>query len=201
MMNKSKIFTLFSLLALTFALSSVASAAGELRDADAFYYNGGFKKLSVTQNMKYYIPSSTYREFGDYIDDAFSDYSSISGVDFGFREVDWIEDADLSILSTTENGSYDGLPGIMIPCNWSGSTCNKVSYNSRWDMAAVFLLPDNMKNDGYSSTNRHKTVVHEIGHVYALEHQPKGVNSVMVPGKATITSPTSLDKSNLKWKY
>ncbi|CAM3333045.1 MULTISPECIES: hypothetical protein [Brevibacillus] len=200
-MKKSKYFTIISFLSLTLALSGVASAAGELKDANAFYYNGGFKDISVTENMKYYIPSYTWDQFGDYIDDSFSDFSSISGVNFGFEEVSWLEDADLFIVDTDEDGTYDGLPGIMIPCNWSGSTCNKVSYNSRWELAAVFLLPDNMEREDFSSINRHKTVLHEIGHAYALEHQPKGVNSVMVPGKLTITSPTSLDISNLKWKY
>jgi hypothetical protein len=195
-------FVIGTFLALTLSLSTIAVAAGELRNSDAFYSGGGYKVLSVTENLKYYVTPDVWNEFGDYIEDAFSDYSSIPGVDFDFQEVDWADEAELIILNTQDDGTYDGLPGIMIPCDWSRTpTCEKTRYQSRWDTAAVFLFPDNMDLKGYNQTNRHKTIVHEIGHAYALVHQPVGVDSVMVGGKSTITSPTSLDISNLQFKY
>lgn len=44
-------FVIGTFLALTLSLSTIAVAAGELRNSDAFYSGGGYKVLSVTENV------------------------------------------------------------------------------------------------------------------------------------------------------
>lgn len=185
------------------ALSSVVSASGPLTGANAFYTGGGFKNLSVVENLRYYVDPTANTTFGSDINDAISAYSSIPSVNFGFEEVDWIDEKPELMIYRSDNNPHLGvLPGIMIPCNYTSSgDCSQTSYNTRWDASVIFLSKTNMDADGYNATNKRKTVAHEFGHVYALEHQSPGVNSIMVGGKGTITSPTSLDINNLQWKY
>ncbi|GEB35932.1 MULTISPECIES: hypothetical protein [Brevibacillus] len=201
-MNKRKNITAL-MIALSISLCSVVSASGPLTGAKAFYSGGGFKNLSVTQNLRYMVAPSAKSLFSEEIDWAISEYSSIDDVNFGFEKVSWISDRpDLMIFNSDDNPHLGDLPGIMLPCNYnSNGACKDTSYNSRWDASVVLLSYDNMKDQDFSPTNRKKTVIHEFGHVYALEHQPANTDSIMVGGKGTLTSPTDLDVSNLQWKY
>jgi len=197
---KKSLFSASLVLSL-FSLGTLVHAAA-YTNGDAFW-TGGYDNRSVYDNIKYYVASDVETSFGKFIDDAISDYSSISGVDFGFSETTDFLDADLMIFNTKEGSAYHGVPGVMVPCDWSGSSCNKVAYESYWDAATILLFPDYMRNHGYSDKQKNKTVVHEFGHVFSLRHQDDpSVSSVMVAGEGnSLTSPTSLDISNLQWKY
>jgi predicted Zn-dependent protease len=58
-----------------------------------------------------------------------------------------------------------------------------------------------MNRDTYSTDNKHKTTMHELGHALSLLHQYDPTVSMMKQGELTYTDPTSLDISNLQWKY
>ncbi|MED1949759.1 hypothetical protein EDM59_30730 [Brevibacillus nitrificans] len=185
-------------LVLLLSLSTIVNA--DYTNSDAFWAGGGYENTSTYNNIEYWVEGEAESKYGTYINDAISDYSSISGVDFGFSEGDDFFNSDLYILVTEENDIYHGMGGVMVPCDWSGGNCNEVGTNTRWDAAGIFIFDDYMNSNNYSSNERNKVIVHEFGHLYALRHQTQA-NSVMYPERTTITSPTSLDISNLQWKY
>lgn len=55
--------------------------------------------------------------------------------------------------------------------------------------------------DNFSNSERHYNMLHELGHALSLAHQPKGEDTVMKQGQHSYTDPTSVDKSNIAWKY
>ncbi|MGG0939858.1 hypothetical protein ABHN11_28025 [Brevibacillus centrosporus] len=207
-MKKKGLLNLLSILMLSLIVCSVASAATEKRGAAAFYSGGGFKNLSITKNIRYYATPEVKNYFGTYITNAINTWSSISGVDFGFTEIkkdgiDWLfEKPELMIFNSDNNPSLQGMGGIMIPCNWdSNFNCNTTSIYSRWDSSTVLVSKDYVETEKYTTANRRWLLVHEIGHMYALDHQDKSIQSVMEHPQGTISTPTSLDLYNLNWKY
>ncbi|EST53809.1 hypothetical protein T458_14975 [Brevibacillus panacihumi W25] len=193
----SKWRVLISSFVLVFLFSS-AVYASDLIGANAFW-SGGFKKQSKYSDLKYYyLRDNPYRS---QIQNAMSTFSSISGLNFGFSEADWALDADVIVAIDKENAKYHGMGGVMVPCNWSESDCNEVKTSEKWDTAAIFLFQDYMERERYTSTEIQKVVSHEFGHVYSLVHQLTNTKSLMYPERTTITKPSSLDISNLKWKY
>jgi len=192
---------LIAILALSlFSLGTLVHAAA-YTDGAAFY-SGGYDDRSVYKNIKYYVPSDANTDYGKYIQDAISDYTSL-GLNFGFSKTTSVQDADLMIFKTKQSPAYNGMPGIMLPCDWSGSNCNYVGYETFWDAATILLFSDWIQDNRLSGAQINKVVVHEFGHVYSLKHQDdKTVQSVMVTGEQVpYTSPTELDIANLKWRY
>jgi len=65
----------------------------------------------------------------------------------------------------------------------------------------IMLHRTNTTNAGFTTANYRKTAMHEFGHALGLDHQDSPTVSVMRSGKLTYSDYSTLDKSNLTWRY
>lgn len=200
-MRKS-IVTLLCLFALC-ALSTTVHGIEGKTNADAFWPGGGFVNSKYAQ-VKYYV-SGAVTDLGyiDFVNDAFREYDSISNADIGFLKTSGSESMLRIVMDDDNTGDYSrDAFGYMLPFKYdSNGTYIEASNYETWVHAKIWLNDWMMDQYRFTPEQRNKTVLHEIGHVFAMDHQYDGVSSVMVSGQISYPDLKPLDISNLQWKY
>ncbi|WP_139490376.1 matrixin family metalloprotease [Brevibacillus dissolubilis] len=186
-------------LSLSVAMGMMAGAgiayAAPLSGSAAFF--GGGLSATEVSSMSYYQDASVGNlGYGTFASDAKADYDGISSANIGYTSAG----SDPMIRAFAGNYGLD-FAGIIDPFKRGGTSYVSAGVNEGWDMVQIRLNDYYMDYYGYSTANRHKTTVHEFGHSLGLMHQDSATDSVMKQGLYTYTNPTSLDISNLQWKY
>ncbi|MGG4495859.1 hypothetical protein [Brevibacillus reuszeri] len=122
---------------MSLAVSSVVSASTPLTGASAFFAGGGFKNLSVVNNLKYYVDPLAKSTFGSDINKAITAYSNIPQVNFNYTEVSWIDEKPNLMIYRSDN--YPQLGGLALTLmfllngnqTYSHSQLDEVATNSK----------------------------------------------------------------------
>lgn len=159
------------------------------------FFSGGLSSSVIAAADYYEDPAISTLGYSYFTANARADYAGISDADIGFLNVYSYTDAEIRFYA----GDYgDDYAGVLQPYKTDGSSA---STTDSWYKAHVILNNGYMDRNDYSNVNKHKTTIHELGHALSLLHQYSPTDSVMKQGKLTYTDPTSLDISNLQWKY
>lgn len=175
-------------------LAFTSGAAVAALSGSSAFFGGGLTAAKIG-NMTYWESSTVSANgYASYASDARNDWQGISNADVDYSNAS--SESTATIRSYAGNYGLD-YAGRIVP--YSGG--REASTNSTWDMVQIILNDYYMDSYGYSNANRHKTTIHEFGHSLGLVHQDSATDSVMKQGLYTYTNPTSLDVSNIQWKY
>ncbi|GED33909.1 hypothetical protein P9G84_31245 [Brevibacillus centrosporus] len=200
---KKKTTAVLSLIAFCLLTTTVYGVDGKT-NANAFWSGGGLS-YSKYAKLKYY----TSRDVTDlgyigYVNDALNEFDSISNADIGFVKSTGSE-SWMQIVVDEDNGSEYARDayGYMSPWKIDPQTTAYVDASNYepWDKTKVWLNDWVMNQYNFTPEQKNKTVIHEIGHVFAMDHQLAGVASVMVQGQLSYPDLKTLDIQNIQWKY
>ncbi|UED67878.1 hypothetical protein [Brevibacillus sp. HD3.3A] len=182
-----KISSLVAILFVVSAFSIPASGSQGKTNANAFWPGGGFSNSKYSK-LTYSTSNAVDRlGYSRYVDDAVNEFDSISDANIGFRKLSSGDGEMLSIVMDEKNSSEYARDafGIMIPFKIDPKTTSyeRASNYETWAYAKIWLNDYMMKQHKFTSDERNKTTIHEIGHAFAMEHQYDGVKSVMVSGQ------------------
>ncbi|WP_411504307.1 hypothetical protein [Brevibacillus centrosporus] len=173
-------------------------------NANAFWPGGGLG-YSKYANLKYYT-SKDVTDLGyiTYVNDAIKEFDSISNADIGFVKSTG-SDSWMQIVVDEDNGSEYARDafGYMSPWKIDPKTTAYVDASNyeTWDKTKVWINDWVMNQYKFTPEQKNKTVIHEIGHVFAMDHQYDGVKSVMVSGQISYPDLQTVDIQNIQWKY
>lgn len=152
-----------------------ASAGNELRNAEAF--SG---KNNYHSNARYLI-STYYPQHEAAYRNAVNKMNAVSGANIRL-----VSGSSPNINMRSINSSN---------YSWYG--------HASWNSNSALLRLNNYTTSGanFTAANYNKTAMHELGHAFYMKHQHSSVNSVLKSGKYSYNDYTSLDKSNLAFRY
>ena len=104
-----------------------------------------------------------------------------------------------SYVSVSEDTNYWG---IALPSCANGFSVSSECVNTvRWTSVRIIGFTKNMDNDGFTTTNKLHTWIHEFGHALSMSHVTEpGVYATMRQGKLNY-SVQGRDRQNLKTKW
>ncbi|QPR69257.1 hypothetical protein I6G82_06490 [Lysinibacillus macroides] len=167
----------------------------DYEDEHAFW-TGGFPASVIKLADYYEDPSVASFGYSYWTANARADYAGISNANIGFTNVGNYADAEIRFFVVSYGDDYGG---IMNPYTSNGTL--DVFMTNTWAKAHVIMNDKFMDDNNFTSTNRHKTTIHELGHAFSMRHQVSPTISVMRQGLLNYTDPQPLDISNLQWKY
>lgn len=144
-------------------------------------------------------------------DTSMNTYGYSNFVTSALPEWDNITNADVSLTTTTIQSnadirlyagdySYMGYFAITKAFNTSGTDIT--GNGSTWYKSSSFFNYPVMNAWAFTSTNKQKTVTHEIGHNIGLNDQDTwDTNSIMRQGRLDIIHPSSIDILNIQNKW
>ncbi|MUV37710.1 hypothetical protein JNUCC1_01516 [Lentibacillus sp. JNUCC-1] len=152
-----------------------ASTGNELRNAEAF--SG---KNNYHSNAKYNISTYYPRHEAAYLN-AINQMNAVSGANIRLAR------------GSTPNINMRSINSSNY--SWYG--------HASWNSNSALLRLNNYTTTraNYTASNYNKTAMHELGHAFYMKHQHSSVGSVMKSGKYPYNSYSSLDKSNLAYRY
>lgn len=150
-------------------------------------------------NLTVYQASSvsTYG-YTSYVNSGLSALDAISNANIGFTSS---SSSTAQVRISANNNTTLDYFALTQPYSSSGTPID-ASQTTSWSYVTLSLNHAVMNSWGFTAANKQKTVTHELGHVLSLNHQTyEDVNSIMKPGKLNISTPSSVDISNLQYKW
>lgn len=165
---------------------------------DAAFFRSGLPKSVVGDCYVFISDSVSDYGYRSYVTSAMTGWGSISSADVDFWTSGSATYADIRVYAGDYGLDYAGLAQ---PYRGSTLVSDPDASTANWSYVIITLNDHYMDHKNYSSANRKKTTIHEFGHALGLRHQPSSTSSVMVQGKRTYSTPQSLDRSNIAYKY
>ncbi|MFC5469037.1 hypothetical protein ACFPPD_09905 [Cohnella suwonensis] len=187
------IATIVALSAITLPTISYA----DLEDEAAFW-TSGFPS-SIISHIDYWEQSTIASLGYDYYTaNSRADWALLPNSDVAYYKTTSQADADLRFFAGDYGSDYWGFTKAYLS---NGTEVINVEDGSVWYKCQILLNDGQMDRDNFTNSNRHHTTLHEVGHALSLAHQFAPTDSAMKQGQLTYTDPTSLDSSNIQWKY
>ncbi|WP_151735943.1 M43 family zinc metalloprotease [Paenibacillus tengchongensis] len=166
-----------------------------LINANAFYPNSF---SSVSNLSVYQAPSVATYGYSTMVTNGLNSYDAITNANIGFTAS---TSTTAQVRISANNTSGLDFFAITQPYTSSGKAISSIE-TTTWGYATVVINNAVMNSWGLTTTNKQKVITHELGHILSLNHQTNlDVNSIMKTGKLTITSPSSVDISNIQYKW
>ncbi|NUU75747.1 hypothetical protein [Paenibacillus xylanilyticus] len=153
---------------------------------------------SVSNISVYQAPTVSTYGYSSYVTNALNQLDNISNANIGYTNS---TSTTAQVRISANNNSALDYFALVQPYDSSGKAINETD-SKTWSYATMVLNHGVMTKWGFTASNKQGTVTHEVGHLVSLSHQMNlDANSIMKTGKKNNTTFTSLDISNIQYRW
>ncbi|MFD2171601.1 hypothetical protein [Tumebacillus lipolyticus] len=191
-----------STVAFVVAISSVGIldvAYSAYYNRDAFFSGNGLPDAAIAELVYWESQGVSDLGYSGFCLDARWEFDKVENAVINFRRATSNEINNSKLRFWADDFGDTSWYGHMTPYDIYGNPL--VNEGTAWSKTDVQLNDAKMDKHNFVANERRKVVVHELGHVLSMRHQPEGTSSVMQDDRNTYWYLSPLDVSNLQYMY